>query len=86
MRTLPGTDGLESGLVEEPGFFDDLALTTAAPHYGDVAQLVERLPCKQEVAGSSPAVSTIPAAILPPQKGLPPPHHADVAQWQRRQP
>ena len=29
------------------------------PHlYGDVAQLGERLPCKQEVAGSSPVVST----------------------------
>ena len=26
--------------------------------YGDVAQLGERLPCKQEVAGSTPAVST----------------------------
>jgi hypothetical protein len=26
---------------------------------GDVAQLVEHLLCKQEVAGSSPAVSTV---------------------------
>ena len=29
------------------------------PLSGDVAQLGERLPCKQAVAGSSPAVSTI---------------------------
>ena len=26
---------------------------------GDIAQLGERLPCKQEVAGSSPTISTI---------------------------
>ena len=26
--------------------------------YGDVAQLGERLPCKQEVAGSIPTIST----------------------------
>ena len=29
-----------------------------SPPFGDVAQLGERLPCKQEVAGSSPVVST----------------------------
>ncbi len=28
-------------------------------HHGDVAQLVERLLCKQDVAGSIPVVSTI---------------------------
>ena len=27
---------------------------------GDIAQLGERLPCKQEVAGSIPTISTIP--------------------------
>ena len=26
---------------------------------GDIAQLGERLPCKQEVAGSNPTISTI---------------------------
>ena len=34
----------------------------SADQRGDVAQLVEHLLCKQEVAGSSPAVSTIEAA------------------------
>ena len=32
------------------------------PHsnlYGGLAQLVERLPCKQEVSGSNPLISTI---------------------------
>ena len=30
-----------------------------SPPDGDIAQLGERLPCKQEVAGSSPVISTI---------------------------
>ena len=34
------------------------------PVHGDVAQLGERLLCKQEVAGSIPAISTIPGCVL----------------------
>ncbi len=30
-----------------------------AARIGDIAQLGERLPCKQEVAGSNPTISTI---------------------------
>ena len=31
---------------------------TIAPEHGDIAQLVERLLCKQDVAGSIPVIST----------------------------
>ena len=32
---------------------------------GDIAQLGERLPCKQEVAGSNPTISTKRISVTP---------------------
>ena len=55
--------GYPRGLVRWWGFYGrerypDVCLLTGQPHFGDVAQLVERLLCKQEVVGSIPIVST----------------------------
>ena len=36
---------------------------------GDIAQLGERLPCKQEVAGSNPTISTKRISVNPSKDG-----------------
>ena len=45
--------------VSFSGFFPGEADIPAANLYGGLAQLGERLPCKQEVSGSNPLISTI---------------------------
>lgn len=44
------------------GKFAIICRPSGAPH-GDITQLVECLLCKQEVRGSSPRISTMPAAL-----------------------
>ena len=44
-------------LLLEPASFSGIALNSR--EYGGLAQLGERLPCKQEVSGSIPLISTI---------------------------
>ena len=53
----PSQDGRMTVLLLEPVSFSGIALNSR--EYGGLAQLGERLPCKQEVSGSIPLISTI---------------------------
>ena len=52
----PSQDGRMTVLLLEPVSFSGIALNSR--EYGGLAQLGERLPCKQEVSGSIPLIST----------------------------
>ena len=45
-------------IIQFRGYTEDV-LTKMEKGYGGLAQLGERLPCKQEVSGSIPLISTI---------------------------
>ena len=47
-----------SSPFEPTSFFKKLADASAEQPYGGIAQLGERLPCKQEAIGSIPIIST----------------------------
>ena len=61
MKWKKENPGEESGgltvILLEPVSFSGIALNSR--EYGGLAQLGERLPCKQEVSGSIPLISTI---------------------------
>ena len=62
MDSKGGSWQQSGGLLQPPWLFRRKASpwpTTSKKPYGGLAQLGERLPCKQEVTGSIPVLSTI---------------------------
>ena len=58
-RHTPGGEGAKKRGEFPRTIFHLKCPFCGASHYADVAQLAERVPCKDKVAGSSPAVGSI---------------------------
>ena len=58
LRSVQGKRSLEVALFNLEGTVFDVPKQVRIPEFGGLAQLGERLPCKQEVTGSIPVLST----------------------------
>ena len=58
LRSVQGKRSSLSSVIQFRGYSFDVPKQVRIPEFGGLAQLGERLPCKQGVSGSIPLVST----------------------------